>query len=168
MQELNAPLACLLMIHTKPRDAVDSLEGQEAWQRDVDSLEHWAMINVIKFNKSNCQILHLGQSNVRHKYKLGEEWLESSPAEGDLGVLIDSRLCMSQQHALAAHRVSCMLGCIKHSITSWSKEVMIPPYSALARPHLEYGVQFWAPQFKNAVKILKCVQGRARKNNRSE
>jgi len=40
------------------------------------------MINGMKFNKSKCQILHLGQSNAGDKYKLGEEWLESSPAEG--------------------------------------------------------------------------------------
>ena len=43
------------------------------------------MINGMKFNKSKCRIMHLGQSNTGHKYKLGEEWLESSPAERDLG-----------------------------------------------------------------------------------
>ena len=48
------------------------------------------------FSKNKCQILHLGWSNARHKYKWGEEWLERSPEERDLGVLIDSRLKMSQ------------------------------------------------------------------------
>lgn len=43
------------------------------------------MVNEMKFNKSKCWILHLGQSNVRHKHKLGDKWLESSPAERDLG-----------------------------------------------------------------------------------
>ena len=56
-----------------------------------------------------------------HKYKLEEEWLESSPEARDLGVLVDSRLNTSQQCALAAKRANRILGCIKHSITGWSK-----------------------------------------------
>ncbi|KAK4831171.1 hypothetical protein QYF61_015641 [Mycteria americana] len=111
------------------------------------------MINGMKFNKSKCWILHLGRSNTGHKYKLGEEWLESSLAERDLGVLVDSRLNMSQQCALAAKRANQILGCIKHSVTSRSKEVTLL-YSALVRPHLEYYTD---------VKVLECVQRRATK-----
>ncbi|KAK4828054.1 hypothetical protein QYF61_023114 [Mycteria americana] len=133
-------------------DADDSLEGQEALQRDLDRLDHWAVINGMKFNKLKCRILHLGRGNAGHKYKLGEEWLESSPAERDLGVLVDNRLNRSQQCALAAKRANRTLGCIKHGTTSRSKEVIIPLCSALGRPHLEHCVQFWAPQFKKAVK----------------
>lgn len=66
-------------------------------QRDLDRLEHRATISGMKFNKSKFQILHLGQSHAGHKYRLGEEWLESSPAERDLGVLVSSRLSISQQ-----------------------------------------------------------------------
>ncbi|KAK4832275.1 hypothetical protein QYF61_021674 [Mycteria americana] len=117
-------------------DAVDSLNGQETLQGDLDRLEHWANINGMKFNKNKCRILHLGWNNAGHKYRLGEEWLESCPAERDLGVLVDSRLSMNQQCALAAKRANCILGWIKHSITSQSKEVLIPLYSVLMRPHL--------------------------------
>ena len=122
---------------TKLGGAVDSLEGQEALQRDLDKLEHWAIINGMKFNKSKCRILPLGRSNAGHTYKLEEEWLESSPAERDLGVLVDSRLKRGQQCALAAKRANRLLGCIKHSTTSWSREVLIPLSLVLVRPHLE-------------------------------
>jgi len=139
------------------------LEGQDAFQRDLDRLEHWTLINGMKFKKAKCRILQLEWINAGHKYKLGEEWLESSPAERDLGVLVGRRLHSSQQHALGAKRADHVLGCIKHSMTSQSKDVTILLYSALVWPHLEYCVQVWAPPFRKDIEVLECVQRRATK-----
>lgn len=54
---------------------------------------------------------------------------------------------------LAAKRANLILECIKHSIISWSKEVIIPPYTALVQPHLEHCVQFRASPFKKDGKV---------------
>ncbi|KAK4824399.1 LOW QUALITY PROTEIN: hypothetical protein QYF61_014059 [Mycteria americana] len=136
-----------------PREVVES-PSLEVFKRCVD---------VALRDMSKCWIVHLGWSKAGHKYKLGEEWPDSSPAERDLGVLVDSRLNVSQQCALAAKRANHILGCIKHSITSRSKEVIILLYSALVQLHIDYCVQFWAPQCKKDVKVLECIQRRATK-----
>ncbi|XP_075302355.1 uncharacterized protein LOC142365581 [Opisthocomus hoazin] len=101
----------------------------------------------MKFNKGKCRVLHLGRNKPMQQYRLAADLLESSSAERDLGVLVDDKLTI--------------LGCIKKSVASRSREVLLPLYSALVRPHLEYCIQFWAPQFKKDEELLERVQRRA-------
>ncbi|PKU41707.1 rna-directed dna polymerase from mobile element jockey-like [Limosa lapponica baueri] len=122
---------------TKLHGAVNTLEGRDANQRDLDRLE-------------------------RHKYRLGREWIESSPEE-DLGVVVDEKLNMSWLCVLTAQKANHIPGCIKRSVASRSREVILSFYLALVRLHLEYCVQLWGPQHKNDMNLLERVQRRATK-----
>ncbi|GAB0185963.1 cAMP-dependent protein kinase inhibitor alpha [Grus japonensis] len=112
---------------TKLCGVVNTLEGRDAMQRDLDRLERWARAKLMKFNKAKCKVLHVGRHNPKHNYRLGGEWIESSPEEKDLGVLTDEKLNMSWQCVLAAQKANRILGCMKRSMASRSREVILPP-----------------------------------------
>jgi len=103
-----------------------------AFHGELDGLERWDVWNLMKFNKKR-RALH----PARHQYMLRATQMESSSAEKDIGVLVDTKLNSSQQCVVTAKNTNGILDCIRQSITSRSKEVILPLYSAIMRQHLK-------------------------------
>ncbi|KAK4832544.1 hypothetical protein QYF61_023876 [Mycteria americana] len=140
IKDIDSGIECTLTKfadNTKLSGAVDMPEGQD----DIlDKLEKWARVNLMRFKKAKC-----------------------SPVEKDLGVLVNEKLDMSRQCVLGAQKANRILGCIKRSVASRSREVILPLYSTLMRPHLEYCIQLWSPQYKKDMDLLDWVHRRATK-----
>lgn len=90
---------------TKLCTAADILKGRYAVEGDLDRLERWAYGSLMEYNKTKCEVLHVGWGNPKQKYRLGEKWFKSSPEENGLKVFVDKKLNMSQHCRLAPQEI---------------------------------------------------------------
>jgi len=147
---INSGIHCTLskfVGDTKMNGTVDLLRGGML-SRDLDRLERWTCVNFMRLTKAKYKIMPMGQGNPKHKQRLGGEWVESSPEVKDLGVLVNEKVSMTQQRVPTAQKANHILGCIKRSVDSRSREGILPLYFALVRSHTEYCIQLWGPKHK--------------------
>ncbi len=102
--------------------------------------------------------------NKKYDYEMSGEKLESVHCVKVLGVTITSSLKFSQQWKDAAGKANRMLSFMKRNFSFKNKDIILPLYNSLVRPHLEYAVQFWSPHLANKdIAKSEAVQRRATK-----
>ncbi|RMC19343.1 hypothetical protein DUI87_03952 [Hirundo rustica rustica] len=142
LQHLHKLLGCFLegIINKFPGDTklggVDALESREVPQRGLDKSGVWTITNNMKFNGRNCWILHQGWSNTGYMDRLGNEILEISAMEKDLGVLVDGKLNRGQQCPGSQEGQPCP-GVHQAQHRQLGKGGDCPLCSELGQPHLE-------------------------------
>jgi hypothetical protein len=145
---------------TKVYSTVSDQEHIEQLQIDLQNLFKWSQDWQMLFNTNKCKVMHFGRKNTRAVYSLGDQQLEEVEQEKDLGVIIQKDLKVSEQCVKAVKTANRVLGMIKRAFTYKTKEVVLPLYRSLVRPHLEYCVQAWRPHFQKDINLIEGVQKR--------
>ena len=115
------------------------------------------------FNFGKCKCLHTGHGNEDAQYTMGDTVLNTTLKEKDLGLTISADMKVSEQCGIAAAKGNQILGLIRRNIVYKEKELIIPLYKTIVRPHLEYCIQAWRPYRKKDIDMLERVQRRATK-----
>lgn len=147
---------------TKVYQAVRSLADQEILQKSINDMVDWSLIWLLLFNSEKCSILHLGNNNPKYKYTIKHDNdiqpLKVTTAEKDLGVIIDPLLNFDThitQQIKKARGISAM---ILRSITGRTRDILIPLYTAIIRPNIEYANVVWNPYKRKDIDRVERVQ----------
>src|SRR5664279_1160601 len=85
--------------------------------------------------------------------------LETVTSERDLGITISDNMKVSMQCSKAYSKANRMLGVLNRTVSHKTPDIMVKLYKTLIRPHLEYGVVAWSPQYVKDIKdMLEKVQ----------
>ena len=121
---------------------------KQSLQDDLDKLVKWSEKWQMLFNFGKCKCIHIGHGNTQEK---------------DLGVTFSADMKVSEQCGIAASKGNQILGLIRRTITYKEKQLVVPLYKAIVRPHLEYCIQAWRPCRKKDIDKLERIQRRATK-----
>ncbi|CAH1277366.1 Hypp9585 [Branchiostoma lanceolatum] len=148
---------------SKLYQGVKDNKGRVNLQKDLEALRDWSASWQLPFNVGKCKVLHMGNNNNRQIYTLGDQVLEETTAEKDLGVTVDNHLKFHTHTAQAKNKGNQMLGLIKKSFANLDEQTLPILFKTMVRPHLEYGNVIWGPHYKAGKQELEKVQRRATK-----
>lgn len=148
---------------TKLYREVVSRSDEENLQSDLDSLAEWSNKWQLRFNASKCKCIHYGKNCSNYVYTMCGQDIENVCTEKDLGVTFDQELRFSVHIQQKVKKANQILGMIRNTFQCLDKEVFLPLYKSLIRPHLEYASVIWKPNLKKDIISIENVQRRATK-----
>jgi hypothetical protein len=148
---------------TKLFGCVSDTTGANILRDDLNALCKWSEDWQMNFNVEKCKVMHFGANNLKEQYSINSNVLTEVTEERDLGIIVQNDLKVSEQCGKVVKTANCILGMIKRTFQNKSKDIILPLYKSLVRPHLEYCVQAWCPHLVKDIKLIENIQHRATK-----
>ena len=118
----------------------------------------------MKFNVDKCAVTHIEHNNINGNYTMTNQQLPVTEQQRDLGFIITKDLSKWQQQAeKSCKTINRVLGFIARNFKYKNREMMLPLYKSLVRPHLEDAVQFWSPHLRRDIFKMEKIQRKASK-----
>jgi hypothetical protein len=148
---------------TKLAHRADAKEVCVELQNNINLINKWVDDWQMELNIRKCKVMHIGNSNLHHEYTLGNNIIEKSQQEIDLGIIIAENNKWENQCSGVVKKANRILGLISRSFEHKTEKVVIPLYKSLVRPLLEYCSPVWSPFLAKNIDKLERVQRRATK-----
>ena len=148
---------------TKVFRKVTNDTDKQSLQDDLDKLVKWSEKWQMLLHFGKCKCIPIEHGNMDEEYKTGEAVLGRNTQEKDWGLTFSADMKVSEQCGIAASKGNKMLWLIRRTITYKEKQLILPLYKAIVRPHLEYCIQAWRPYRKKDVDKLERIQRRVTK-----
>ena len=147
---------------TKAYTKIETKEDQLRLQRTIDNFVKWTDTWLVKFNSEKCKIMHLGKDNPKYEYSIIENGIKTklteTTCEKDLGVMIDPNLDFQEHMTGAVKKARRISNMLTRHISFKNKNIMLPLYTALVRPIIEYGNTVWSPFLSKDILRIEHVQ----------
>ena len=147
-------------------------DGSSSLQEDLNKLQKWSDMWLLKFHPDKCKVMkiHRGNKENNRKYYMKkinslteENELEQVLKEKDLGIITDEKLKFEEHIQTKVNKATKVMGMIRRSFMTLDAEMFRKLFTALVRPHLEYGQAVWSPLRKKDIVSIENVQRRASK-----
>jgi hypothetical protein len=146
---------------TKALRHVPSTEFAFTLQEDLHTMYKWSQDWQLLFNKDKCKCIHIGHNNMQYDYFIGEDLIQTTDVEKDLGVHIHKSLKAGHHVNFIVNKANRQLGCIRRTYSDKSLSNIKQLYISLVRPILETCQQVWCPYLQCDINKIESVQRRA-------
>ena len=160
--QVDKPLVSKFADDEKRCRVVMNKEQGERMQDDINHMVVWCSKMGVELNQEKVHMLHIGRTNSRRQYKLGEEGpaITAVEQEKDLGVIISSDLKPDKMVNKKTQKAHGKLTQFSSTFTYRGK-TWIKLYNTYVKPSLMYGCEAWRPCSKEGIVKLEAVQKRA-------